>query len=261
MLISNSFLQEINPEEGWSLLNLDEYKRKINRILKRLDIQQAFHDATVAYWAVQRWDIFNHFRTDIPKPIEPLEGNDFVLPIQADGSDWRWFTDRKGRKPKYWDYCLARACHWMSVPNLLLAQTAFPKIDWCIFSSDKHTGVASIKEKVLFDPYYLAVGVSSEEALELLFGTDLNNEEFCEYHDASDPYDYMNGAAAPAIELFNMTDNYEGDKEELKTTLIGFLDQFKKDKPLSLKLKHGSAFNAVTTKSENIYQLATREGF
>ena len=259
MLITQNFLNQINPSsDAWQLVDLTKKRPKLNQILRQPDIQQAFHDATLAYWAVQRWDIFQHFQKSIPKQLVPWRGGDYVLPFQADGSDWRYMEERQGRKPLFWDYCLSRACHWMAQPNLMVAKLLYPKSNWSVFSSEKHTGVACIDEKLLFEPYFYACGVSAEATLQLLFGKEYDNTTMCEYHDEEDPYDFMDGAACPATQFWNAIDTCEINETVITSKLIGFLHQLEGETEGMQLIKLKSSIRELDSQSENLKELALR---
>lgn len=90
------------------------------------------------------------------------------LPRDFDSCDWRYNGDwRKGRQPAFWDYACHGACHWLVDLCLYVAQTAYPDIPWRIVSSSKHSTVwnGDIRNPVLFDVNFLAMGNSAKEAL------------------------------------------------------------------------------------------------
>lgn len=229
-----NYLLEVvkNNCDDWSYAKLRPVSRRVNRILDTLHIQQAFHNACELYEALHRWDIFRHFRTYIPKKAEPLEGEQFLLPAQLDGSDWRWGI--RGRHPRFFDYTLARSCHWLAPAWLLVAKQLYPECDWQIASSDLHTSVIDFDNRLLFDPYYQEVGVAPKKSLQMMFGNDFDDPHDCGIFDDSNPYDNGAGISGIALEMWSMADQFKGTEEELVNVLNQFLDAHDKSKEIDM---------------------------
>lgn len=86
------------------------------------------------------------------------------LPESADPSDWS--IEHRGRRPEYWKYVCATACHWVVNFNLRLAMLAEPNRPWRILTSSLHSTVWD-GSATLFDMNFLALGGPAEEAFEM----------------------------------------------------------------------------------------------
>lgn len=86
-------------------------------------------------------------------------------PCWYDGSDWR--LQRRARK--WWDYACGYACHWIADLALFVARAKFPKENWRIVTSQKHSTVwnGNCENPLLFDINFSALGVEASEALAL----------------------------------------------------------------------------------------------
>ena len=203
-----SIIDNIQNDE-WAYVQPLMFARRLNRILRKPEVQKAYHDASMAIAAVKRWDSFRFLEyKKVPRPFTPAEGRTSLRPIDCDTCDWRWDMP-PGRPPLFHDFVMHGACHWMSVPNQLVAQQLFPDYDWHIVSSPRHTSVVCFEERLIFDLYYVANSVDVSDCLELLFDQD----DYEVYED--DEYSYLDGTAAPALQLFKMLDSHKGDTEEL----------------------------------------------
>lgn len=124
-----------------------------------------FEEAYIIETAYEEMEEYNWAKSDDwgftynPKPFDYS-----IRPSDYDGMDWR--CDKPGRKPKYWDWACAGACHWVNNIGMLVAKFALPKHDWRIVTSNKHTTVWDGKD-TLFDLNFLALGVSVERCWEL----------------------------------------------------------------------------------------------
>ena len=78
-------------------------------------------------------------------------------PRDVDSCDWRLF--RLGRPPAFDAYVCLGACHWIANSLLLMASEAFPRKDWRIVTSVKHTTVWDGRS-TFFDINFLGLGVS-----------------------------------------------------------------------------------------------------
>ena len=210
-----------NTCDDWSYAQLRPVSRRVNRILNQLHIQQAFHDACVLFDALHRWDVFRHFRTYIPKKAVPMEGRQFLIPAQLDCSDWRY--EVRGRHPHFFDYTQARSCHWMAPCWLLVAKQLYPQCNWMIASSDLHTSVIDFDSKLLFDPYYQEVRVSTKASLQMMFGKAFDNPNDCGIYDDSEPYDNSRGMSGVALTMWNLAEEFTGTEEELVKLMNTFI--------------------------------------
>ena len=224
----------IGDVSDWSYVPMTKLiSQKVNEITKKSEVQREFHLATRAYEAIQRWDIFRHFKKTIPKARQPEEGSEFLKPWVWDGSDWRcmWKNDQPGRRPAWFDYCCARACHWMTVPWLLVVTALFPDDDWQVLSSPNHTGIVCFEKKLIFDPYFYAVGVPIPECISLWTKCEDWEYDFCEIHDAENPYSHQSesGTAVFAQRFWELADSWPGSEEELTLVLKNFIDNYDND--------------------------------
>lgn len=91
-----------------------------------------------------------------------------TLPRHYDSCDWRF--DRARELP-FWDYACHSACHWVVDLALFVAMRAYPDVPWRIVTSKRHTTVwnGSLKDPVMFDINFCAIGVKSSEAMEAAF--------------------------------------------------------------------------------------------
>ena len=210
----------INDCDDWALVPMDKFYRRLNNALSSLPIQQAYHDATLAYYAVRRYQILDHFDASYyPKPLELQEGREFLYPYQANSMDWDWDMG-PGRRPKYHEYVCAMACHWMAQPNLLVAQRLFPDYNWIIVSTERHTGVACLEEKLLFEPYFYRSGSTAKSVITMYVGEELDGSLDLEVYDEENPYDYLNGAADYCLRLWEQLDDIAKTDEKKAMTLL-----------------------------------------
>jgi len=236
MFIDQHAQQElIGPVNEWGYVPLTQpVMTKVNQLLSTESIQQMFHDATLSYEALKRWDIFRHFRDRIPKTIEPVRDAQYVVPCQLDGSDWRFCRDIPGRWPKYWDYCLAHACHWMTTPWLAVVNQTFPEHTWDVLSSHLHTGIICRKQKVIFDPYFHAVGVSVPDAI-AMWKPEADDLTDCEYFPEGIGYSIVEGTSAYATRFWKLVETFEGTEAELIDIMNKLIDQEHEQEELGIE--------------------------
>ncbi len=242
-------IEQYLGNDEWSMAPLTEpVIRKVNRLLHLPEIQQLFHNATISYDALHRWDIFRHFRDRIPSAAKPLRNAEFVIPAQVDGSDWRFNDCKPGPSPKYWDYCLIHACHWMSVPWLEVAKRLFPQHRWDIVSSSLHTGITCLDQNVIFDPLFQTLNVSVDETLQLWLSPD--DPDDCQIYVSGRGYaDQLNdGTSSYAMRFWNLADTFQGSEEQLLETLNTFLDNEKLSESLGMTQNYGLTDNAHLNK-------------
>jgi len=89
--------------------------------------------------------------------------NFITTPSVIESSDWQYGFGKRGRKPAFWQYALAHACHWMAEKDLYIAKKIAPEFDWVIISSEEHTTVFNGIDTI-FDTTYNAMGISAEVA-------------------------------------------------------------------------------------------------
>lgn len=211
-----NFLNLENEAHHWLLIDPMLHVRRLNRILKRREIQQAYALAAEGYDCIERFDCLE--RSDYsryPKwKAEPSVGADLLVPADAERTDWRWDLP-PGRPPLFHQYVCARACHWLAVPNLLVAQALFPELTWVVLSSEFHSTVACIDEHLLFDLNYAqtALNVTAADAIEML----LKHEGSITIEDA-DQVGHSERTLA-AIRFFELADNAPMAEKEM---LAGF---------------------------------------
>ena len=142
----------------WKIIDPLIYARKLNQILRTDDIRRVFHEVTRTYEAIRRWEIleWDGF-SSYPKLIKPLEGEEYLLPVQMDTMDWRWDLG-PGRPALYLDYCLSQSCHWRAKADLAVAQRLLPEYDWIVVSAERHTMVCCPEAQLIWDPHLLRYG-------------------------------------------------------------------------------------------------------
>ncbi len=93
---------------------------------------------------------------------------DAQFPTDYESCDWRCETPYS-KQPKFWDYARHSACHWVVDLCLYAAKRAYPDVPWRILTARHHTTVWSgdMKNPVLFDVNFLAMGVKASEALRI----------------------------------------------------------------------------------------------
>ena len=162
----------------WKIIDPLIYARKLNQILKTEEIRRVFHEITRAYEAIRRWEILEWRGFDYyPKLIKPLEGEEYLLPIQMDTMDWRWDLG-PGRPALYLDYCLSQSCHWRTKADLAVVQRLLPQYDWIVVSTERHTMVCCPEAQLIWDPTYFAMEVSAQSTLHTVFGEKLDGTDY-----------------------------------------------------------------------------------
>lgn len=86
-----------------------------------------------------------------------------LRPANYDSLDWRRSPGRPGPQPGYWAWACAGACHWLASHNLFVIRDLEPERPWQIATSDKHSTVVDLERKLLFDPNFMAMGLTPEE--------------------------------------------------------------------------------------------------
>jgi len=165
-ILSDSEIEDLRKSiPDWNMVNLHQFTRRLNKILKQDDIQALYDYAARGYQALRRWQVLQlPYSTHFPSPTLPLDNNKYLIPYQVDSCDWRWDLGR-GRNPLFYDYCCHGACHWLSLANLEVAKRLFPEIDWVILSNTFHTSVASLEHRLLFDLNYPSLSVAAESSV------------------------------------------------------------------------------------------------
>jgi len=98
---------------------------------------------------------------------KPKEFTLDLRPVFYDSCDWRWMTNKRGRKPAFWDFACHSACHWVNAWAMAcICSEMYTEGRWRIVKSDKHTTIWD-GDKTLFDINFLALGISPEETWEL----------------------------------------------------------------------------------------------
>jgi hypothetical protein len=82
--------------------------------------------------------------------------------------NWRNFRVRRGPRPRYCQYVMYGACHWLVNFNLKLAMLVEPAKPWRIVTFDKHSTVWD-GAHTLFEFNLLAFDVSPQECFDLAF--------------------------------------------------------------------------------------------
>jgi hypothetical protein len=97
------------------------------------------------------------------------------LPADFDSLDWR--LDRRRPHPRYWDYVVAGACHWLVNVNIRLATLAEPDRPWRIITGARHSSVWD-GNHTLFDLNYSAFGFSPRECYRQAYERELSPGRF-----------------------------------------------------------------------------------
>lgn len=202
-----------NDCNNWHLVNLRDFSRRLNRALDTTCVRQAFATSTEAFDAFRRYEIVRDFSPKkYPRKTTPLKGEEFVVPAQLDSLDWRW--DIVGRHPKYFDFVCARACHWLTPANYVLAQRLFPEINWQVLTSPLHTSVVSMEDKLLFDLNYCAMDVSAASAVTMLAGKTEDECGTILFDNGSEfSLDHL-ATTSSAMELWDIVDSLDKSDDE-----------------------------------------------
>lgn len=197
----------LKPGPGWHFVNLYHFRQKLNRKLKLPKVQQEFSKAAKAIDNVKRAELVLRHKLDtLSKPTISSSKSTLLLPVDVDTCDWRYIKG-PGRPPTFFDYCCHGACHWLAVPNLILARLMFPEITWQVASSTFHTTVISTEDKLMFDLNYLALEVPAKQALQILKKDEVKMYEYNDYH-------YKNGMAGALEPFFNALDEGKMTEEQ-----------------------------------------------
>jgi hypothetical protein len=120
----------------------------------------------------------NHImRRDFQKYVTGRWGKIFLpgqFPRNFEASDW--WTERKGRRPQWWNFVSHGACHWLVNTALRMAILAEPYRPWRIITSDKHSTVWD-GETTLFEFNFQAFGTPADECFAAATETDANPRE------------------------------------------------------------------------------------
>ena len=204
----------------YAYVNLSLFYRRLNRILHTTPIRQAYHNASVAYYNVRRYELLkDRICKETPKPPDFLQRGEYLLPEEVETLCWRYEGCSPGRPPLFWNYICAMACHWMTQPNLLVAQQLFPQVNWSVASSPFHTTVISLEHKLLFDLNYFAMDVTPEAAIQLLLKDTTEFNQELDFYPDGNAYDYMNGLAGGCKVFFDMIDGKEISIEKIYEAL------------------------------------------
>lgn len=187
------------------------FARKLNGLLRSTEIRREFHRASVAADAVKRWDCMEHFNfNSYPEPRRPLDGEEFLMPWQVVTMDWDWDLP-PGRRPIYHQFVMPALCHWRAGVDLTIARRLMPQYEWVVVSGPKHTAVIAPEGTLIWDPTYFALDVSAQEAIQQVFGDDLDEQDEVDYF----PEEYaFSATTVELINLFSILDEKPGSKED-----------------------------------------------
>ena len=79
-----------------------------------------------------------------------------------------WYSEHKGRRPAFWTYVKAHACHWLVNFTLRLAMLVEPRREWRIITSVEHSTVWD-GENTIFDFNWQAFGVDPSKCFNSAF--------------------------------------------------------------------------------------------
>ena len=74
--------------EDWTIIDPLVFGRTLNRLLRTEEIRRAYHQVTVAYEAIRRWEILESTSfSRYPSSLKPLEGEQYLYPSQMESMD------------------------------------------------------------------------------------------------------------------------------------------------------------------------------
>lgn len=171
----------------YTIINPLIVARKLNRLLRTEEFQQAFHELAYTYDCIRRFEVLEWRDFDIyPKPAQILKGERYLIPAQLESMDWQWCRP-PGRPPFYFKNVVSQSCHWRAKVELQLARRLFPDYEWAVVSAERHTAVICPEYHLIFDLTYAAMEVSAQSALHTMFGKDLTDTDYELY---LEDYDY-----------------------------------------------------------------------
>lgn len=131
--------------------------RRLKPLFERLDVLNLMHEEMECYAKARAEDYGYEHK---PQPFTP-----WLRPEDYDSADWRWCGNRAkpGRKPSYWSWACVGACHWVASHNLMVVSLLEPDRPWQISTSDEHSTVVDMERELLFDPTFMALGLTPEE--------------------------------------------------------------------------------------------------
>lgn len=131
--------------------------RKVGPIYRSAQATEIWYPEMLAFAAQRCLDYGFSF-----KPPKQLPDS----PAYFDTCDWRFFRDKPGPAPAFWDYACHSACHWTANLSLFVAMQAEPDRAWRLVTSNSHTTVWD-GQTTLWDTNFAALGVPADEAWEL----------------------------------------------------------------------------------------------
>ena len=192
----------------WQVVDPLLYENRLDSLLKRHDIQQAFGDAALAYDSLERWKCLesSDFSRYPHWTLNLRDGHQHYLPVDAERSDWRCQIPRERPSPLFLSYVCAGASYCMAFPNLLLARGLIPELQWMVLKSELHTTVVCPGQRLIFDLNHapFAMNVSGPETVELM----LKGNKPREIYDQDLSYLFINtGLIQSIVAFFEIADN------------------------------------------------------
>jgi hypothetical protein len=166
---SSKIIETRNPADFKYFAIGKHWTNKIKPVIESQEAQNILHHDFKKYSKSKQRDINNHYKDmGLDKKAKfSFKKND--MPCDLDGGGWRYY--RIGRPPAYDSYVCKGACHWVANALLYTATKAFPKTQWQIVTSDKHSTVWDGKV-TFFDLNYLAMQITPEVCFENTFMAD-----------------------------------------------------------------------------------------
>jgi hypothetical protein len=115
-------------------------------------------------------------RRDFGKYVRGRWDRDFLAEqFPGDFADW-WRQGKAGRRPQWWRYVSAGACHWLVNTALRMAALVEPARPWRVITSDEHSTVWDGRD-MLFEFNFQAFGISADECFALATEADAHPRE------------------------------------------------------------------------------------
>ena len=166
---SSQIIETRNPADFKYFAIGKHWTNKIKPVFESQYAQKILHHDFKRYIKSKERDINNHYKDmGLDKKAE------FSFKKGDELWDWDigwWRYSRIGRPPAYDNYVCHQACHWVVNTLLYSATNAFPKKQWQIITSDKHSTVWDGKV-TFFDLNYLAMQITPEVCFENTFMAD-----------------------------------------------------------------------------------------
>ena len=108
-----------NERQHWHLIDPQLQNRRLNRWLKRRDIQQTYIEAALAFASIERWECleWNDFSRFPSWRLQLREVFSYLLPRDVEQGDWCFICIWKGSASAVPFVPLMSACHLLGLMN------------------------------------------------------------------------------------------------------------------------------------------------